>query len=302
MTECERIIAEKVVPPEFLEEETRCGFHVDTTRKKIWAIQLDLVKRLSEACSQLNVQFFLFAGTLLGAARHQGFIPWDDDFDVAMFRNDYETFLSKSHFEHPCFLQTPYTDPNYAFSFARLVNDNTTYCSNMFAYQGYHAGICIDIFPLDPWDIGKGTGLYEEIKRLNIENSTWMRMKNPNLDEPNRIRVQQWSKMDPLSVYHKINSLAQSFQDEPADYVANAVTTIYPYGTEIFARRAYQEVKLFPFENTSLPGPGGYHEILATAYGDYMSYPPAETRGTRHSGIVIDPDTSYQERLKQITG
>ena len=300
MTECERIIAEKVVPQEFLNEETRCGFFVDSTRKKIWTIQLDLVRELSRACEKLNIKFFIFAGSLLGAVRHHGFIPWDDDFDVALFRDDYEILLNNSCFESPYFLQTPHTDPNYAFSFTRLVNDNTTFCSKMFSYQGYHAGICIDIFPLDLWDIDRGTNLYSEIKHLNMENSTWMRMKNPHLDEQNKIRVQQWSKIDPLSAYKEINRFAQTFQNEPVDYVANAVTTVYPYGKEVFAKHTFDNAIMSPFENLSLPIPAGYHEILSNTYGDYMSFPPLEIRGTRHKGVIIDPDIPYQVRLKNM--
>lgn len=300
MTECERIVKEGIVPADFLNEETRCDFPVDSTRKKIWAIQLDLARELNRVCEKLNIKFYLHAGSLLGAVRHHGFIPWDDDFDVAMLREDYETLLKNNTlFEHPYFLQTPHTDLNYAFSFARIVNDNTTYCSEMFSHQGYHAGICIDIFPIDYWDSVKGEKVYEEVKRLILENSTFMRMKNPNLDEDNRKRVASWSGMDPVRVYDRIQVLASQFSKEKADSLANGVSTVWKYGKDIYPVNVFDKQINVPFEGWKLPIPSGSHGILSALYGDYMTYPPLEKRGVWHSNAIINPDLPFSQVLKQ---
>lgn len=301
MTECERIVKEGIVPDDFLKEETRCDFFVDSTRKKIWAIQLDLLRALDSICKKNDLKYYVAFGSLIGAVRHHGFIPWDDDFDVVMLREDYERLLKlNQEFEHPYFLQTPHTDSNYAFSFTRLVNDNTTFCSNLFSYQGYHAGICIDIFPLDNSIPEKGEEIYNRIKELNLENSTYMRMKNPFLSEADQERVKNWKGMDPLKVYEEINRLAASCNDVDTDYVSCAVCTIYSYRKFLFRKTSFAKTVYLDFENIVVPVPAGYHEVLSSSYGDYMKYPPVNARGTWHKDVIIDPDTPYAIRLKHI--
>ena len=115
MTEPERIVASGIVPPSFLQEETVCEFFVDSTRKKIWAIELDILIEFDRICKKHGLKYFLMCGTLLGAIRHKGFIPWDDDIDVAMPRDDFNKLNTlQDEFKHPFFLQTPLTDKEFA--------------------------------------------------------------------------------------------------------------------------------------------------------------------------------------------
>ena len=82
------------IPPDFYNEEIRCGYNIKNNVKKIWAIQLDLLDHLLSVCKKYEIRIFVFAGTLLGAVRHKGFIPWDDDIDVCLLKDDYENLLS----------------------------------------------------------------------------------------------------------------------------------------------------------------------------------------------------------------
>lgn len=86
MTECERIIKEGILPESFFEPETICDFYVDETRKKIWAVLLDLLIKFDKVCKKHGLKYYLAYGSLIGAVRHQGFIPWDDDIDICMNR------------------------------------------------------------------------------------------------------------------------------------------------------------------------------------------------------------------------
>lgn len=92
MTEVERIVREGIIPREFLEPEIRNDFLVGVDRKKLWAISLDLLIKFDEVCRKQNLQYYMIGGSLLGIIRHQGFIPWDDDIDVCMLREDYARF------------------------------------------------------------------------------------------------------------------------------------------------------------------------------------------------------------------
>ena len=104
MTEVEKIIEKGVIPSNFLEPEIICDFYVDEKRKKIWAIGIDLLIQFDIVCRRHNLRYSLAFGTLLGCVRHHGFIPWGDDVDVVMPREDYESLKKyKSEFETPYF-------------------------------------------------------------------------------------------------------------------------------------------------------------------------------------------------------
>ena len=93
MTECERILEKGILPSSFCEAEIISDYYVDEKRKKIWAIELDLFIALCDVCRKHNLKFWADGGTMLGAVRHKGFIPWDDDMDIIMPRSDYNKLL-----------------------------------------------------------------------------------------------------------------------------------------------------------------------------------------------------------------
>ena len=113
--------------------------------------QLELLKAFIRVCDKHNLRYFLVGGTCLGAARHQGFIPWDDDIDVGMPREDYDKFIElQSEYEGtPYFIQTWKTDPRYTYSYGKLRDSSTTYIENFFWKHRINHGVWIDIFPID---------------------------------------------------------------------------------------------------------------------------------------------------------
>ena len=136
MKEIERIIKSGILPESFFEEEVICDFKVDLTRKKLWAISLDLLFKFDEICRKHHLNYSLAYGSLLGAIRHHGIIPWDDDVDVFMLREDYEVLKTlKDEFQPPYFLQIPGED-GYLYSYAKVRNSNTTALSYSFRYRG----------------------------------------------------------------------------------------------------------------------------------------------------------------------
>ncbi len=136
MTECERIIKQGILPETFFKEEELCGFLVTEKRKRLWAISIDLLLIFDNICRKYNLNYFLSFGALLGAIRHHGIIPWDDDIDVCMPRYDYEKFLNigKTELRNPYFLQIPGEDNGYFFSYAKIRNSNTSGISEPFMY------------------------------------------------------------------------------------------------------------------------------------------------------------------------
>ena len=139
------------LPEHFLEQETRCGYEIPSKSKKVWAIQLDLLQRLIEVCDKHDIKFQVAVGSLLGAVRHKGFIPWDDDLDVWMIREEYEKLckLPQSEFGEPYFLQTTISDQKFVSTDSRFRNSQTTALLKGYADADYNNGIYIDIYVMD---------------------------------------------------------------------------------------------------------------------------------------------------------
>ena len=119
--------------------------------EKLKGIELQLLDAFVSACEQLNIDYYILAGTLIGAVRHKGFIPWDDDIDIGMFRKDYDIFLEEGQKLLPkdVFLQTFITDKEYPTYFAKLRKSNTTFIEKSVSKLKMNHGVYLDIFPLD---------------------------------------------------------------------------------------------------------------------------------------------------------
>lgn len=301
MTEAERIINAGIFPAEYLKEEVRNDFLVTSNRKKLWAVLLDMLLKIDDVCKKHGLTYFLEAGTLLGAIRHNGMIPWDDDIDIFMHRSDYEKFIQLTEeFPHPYFLQTPYTDPEYFYMPARLRNTNTTGVVKNFAYQGFNQGIWLSIFPIDNWEEEGGEERYEYIKSLIKENSTYMRMKNPHLNDADKERVKKWCGRKPIEIYEEIQKIAQQFNGHPTKFVTAAVSAVISYKRKLWYAEDFSSAIYWEFEGHKFPIPVGYDRFLKIMYGDYMELPPMEERGIHHNGAVFDADIPYKEYLKNI--
>lgn len=294
MTECERFIAEGFLQKDFFKEEVRCDFLVTTERKKLWAIGLDLLNQVDAVCRKHGLQYFLFFGSLLGAVRHHGFIPWDDDIDIILPREDYEKLLVlKDEFSYPYFLQTPYTDCGFYFSFAKLRNCRTTEFNYTFLYQGFNLGIGIDIFPLDDVESDGVRERFERIHNLIMDNSTAMRLTHPALPLRDQKRVRNYAGNDPISTYEEIQKLANPGANKKSDLVASMVSTRYAFDKYLYKREDFSSQIEWNFEGIRTYIPAGYDRILTTYYGDYRSLPPVEERGQWHGDAWFNPDIPY---------
>ena len=297
MTECERLIENGTFSPDFFKEEIRSDFLVTTERKKIWAIQIDLALQLDRVCQKYGLQYFLFFGSLLGAVRHKGYIPWDNDFDVCLPRNDYDKLLGLAHeFCAPYFFQTPHTDKGHAYCHIQIRNSNTAGIIRQFMYQGFNLGIGIDVLALDAFENSEqGRETFAEINRIQRDNSTFMRTQNPSLSESDRIRVREYLSRhrDPINDYERYNVLAKSFSDSNCDTVCCTSASLYGWQRDIFAASDFKCFEKCPYEGFCFPIPNGYDSILKTIYGDYMTLPPIEERGLWHGTTDFHPDEPY---------
>lgn len=298
----DRILEKGVIKPDFLKPEMRCGFYVDEKRKKIWAVALDLLFEFDRICRKYNLKYFIMGGSLIGAIRHNGFIPWDDDIDVAMLREDYEKFLKVgvNELKDPYMLQLPWTDEGYYYSFAKIRNKDTSAVCTTFRYAEFNQGIFMDIFPLDNCIKDDLEERFNMINKLNRENSTHMRMSNPYMSEADKKRVAELSGKSPMEIYNEIQEIATKYKYIETEYVNTAVFTAYKYDTLVYKKEWLNETIDKDFEGFLFPIPKGYDGALRVQYGDYMQLPPVEKRGTEHFDGVFDPDMPCDQMLKQL--
>ena len=301
MTECERLIKLGFITEDFLKEEVICDYTVKTELKKTWAIELDLLREFKRVCEKYNLTYYAYAGTLLGAVRHKGFIPWDDDIDVCMPRKDYDllTKVYADEFKSPYFMQTPHTDKNYAYSFAKIRNINTCFASKTFIENPMNQGIFLDVFPLDYSDSNVA------LRRKKIEElikycSAFMSKDNKIIKNKHTELAAQttFREDDNIKLYEHIHNIAKSSKEEESQYMVTEVSTMSKLERKLNSKEYFSESVELEFCNTTIKAPKGYKEILSAFYGDYNKFPPIELRGLHHSNIILSTDKNYIKAQK----
>lgn len=267
------------------------------TLKKIQQIETDMLKDFISVCEKLKLNYFLLGGTMLGAVRHQGFIPWDDDIDIGMLRKDYETFLSAAPSLLPShlFLQTNVSDPAWYANFSKIRHNNTTFIETSSAHLPIHHGVYIDIFPLDDYPESK-----IKQKVFSFKNR-WYTKKIYSAFALNEEDSAKTAKGSILNIFYKLTGLTvekavqkreKLFKKEKnSSLVANHCGA---WGKkEIMPKEWYGESCLLSFEGISATVPKDYDKWLTQVYGDYMQLPPKEKRVTHHFTETIDLDSPY---------
>ena len=291
------------LPENFLKKEVRCGYEVSEKLKKIWAVELDLLQHLLDVCKKHEINVQVFAGTLLGVVRHKGMIPWDDDIDVAMTRDDFNKLcaVAPDEFKAPYFFQTALNDRKFFFGFARLRNSLTTGVITGNESNEYNNGIYIDVFPLD------GLPGFHWISRIQRRIvmilvkccTTYLRKKRKN----NSIRevisrfFRPVIRCFPYEWWYGLYVNALSACTKYSDRLCLRTHFLFGEKYSIYKSELSDTIKL-PFENTMVPVPREYEAVLSRIYGDYMSFPSPDKRGKWHEGqIHFEPDIPYKEYL-----
>lgn len=302
MTECERIIKEGVLSESFFLPETICDFYVDERRKKIWAIVLDILIQFDSICRRHNLKYFMAFGALLGAIRHKGYIPWDDDLDVCMPRKDYERFVkyARTELKEPYFLQIPGEDYGYYFAFTKIRNSNTTCISESFRYERFNQGIALDIFVLDNFKEDDLAGYFNKLNNLILENSANMRRSNPHPSVADIERMNSYVKRNPQTVFDEIEEMSTKYNTEICEMCIVSGLTVYKPQKILFKWSDVADLVDCDFYGYKFLIPADYDSVLKTTYGDYMKYPPLEQRGVWHNSVIFNPDKSYKDSLKEL--
>ena len=298
------------IPNGFLDEEVRCDYLVTSEMKKVWAVMLDLLVEFDRVCKKYGLKYSVSSGTLLGAVRHRGFIPWDDDLDVQMFRNDYDKLLEigPKEFKHPYFFQSKYTDPGMGFFCSKLRNSETTALSSA-EYRSvtdYNRGIFMDIFPIDviPDDESERALFFKKVgeKRMEViregrKYGIFTETSQPVHRFIKKIlykllthqRKNNISKF--FKVFSEFDELCKSYNGCTAQQAS--MVMFNPPEINVEYIDDYRETILMDFEFLRVPVAKNYDHALKVRYGEYMRY----VKGPGHTGL-FDTDNSYKKYFK----
>lgn len=294
MTEPERILSEGILPASFFEPEVRCDFLVDEKRKKIWAVLLDMLLQVDRVCKKHGLRYSLAWGSMLGAVRHKGFIPWDDDLDILMPRDDFEALMKlENEFRHPYFLQTVYNDRGYGFSYIKLRNSNTTYFAEHRYYWGFNSGLFLDIMPVDKARLDTADAIFDEVRELNEYNSAFMKIPGYQMNDKGRALLRRHYLLTPVEAYERMTRACMRHHDEDAEYIACSISSQTPWKKHMWRAEAFASEIDMEFEGLTFPVCVGYDHILSVLYGDYMQLPTLEQRLSGHDDSIFEPDESY---------
>ena len=264
---------------------------------KVWEVEQEILDVVVDVCDKNNLKYSLAYGTLLGAVRHKGFIPWDDDIDIMMPREDYEKLREIWNNVAPkgYILQERHTDLDYPNNFIKIRKDHTTFIQSDYDKKAsYHKGIFIDIFPTDKvakgtirrkiqfiWfaiyslyvrGYGSGTkGFIGIVERIFLKLPRKRQVSICNCAEK---KMCSWNHIDksPNVVFCTIDNSKMYYPDD----------LFAEFTTVEFNGKKYKSFKK-------------YEQMLKVRYGDYMKLPPKEERVWSHHPLLIDFERNYEE-------
>lgn len=280
--------------------------------RRLQLTELEILRELDRVCRKHNLRYYVVGGTLIGAVRHKGFIPWDDDIDVSMPRKDFDKLckIAKEEFSGDFFLQTRKTEKNCYFYYAKLRKNGTYFGEDKFEHTTLHKGIFMDIFPLDY--IPKNKALQKIFFRgfslltgfiCSKEKTTEFLYKNMSLPFIVIFRLLQCilPKCLLLAMRSFIGKISNALADKS---LLASLSGFHGYPGEIAPEKWWGEGCDIEFEGLTVRAPSEYHTLLTHMFGDYMQLPPEEER-INHSvepeKIIFDGVTEedYKPKIKR---
>ena len=303
-----------ILPQGFLDEETRSNYTVSHQMKKVWAIQLEMLTEIERVFSENHIQWWAFGGTLLGAIRHGGYIPWDDDIDIVVPRSDYNRLreIGASSFNPPFFYQDEFTEPGILYGHAKLRNIETTMITEKYLTDDNGCcslcqGVFVDIFPLDriPDSIEEQERWLKSIKSVAIP--AWRLRKYSHRHIPKKDSVMD-AQLALLNEIGRPNLLFELYERQLGNYSNENTSHVCIYGLWrkdsrwVFDSSCFANTIRVPFEFLTVPIPDGYDSILTQLYGDWRILRQERSMHSGINGSFYDTERSYLAYLNKNDG
>lgn len=259
--------------------------------RQLQNIELEILKELDRVCKKHGITYHLFGGTLIGAIRHKGFIPWDDDIDICMRREDYNKFIEicSKDLKSTYFLQNYKTDPNFFHSFVRIRKNGTKVIQRQYKGIDMHHGVFIDVFPFDniPDSVSARKVQYSLMRTNRIIKNFKIKKKSSQKSMKANIKNLISLVVKPIPIKY-----FNSFETYLSTYYNNKITTsstLMVEAIQINHKRCtienekFYETEEHEFEGQMFVGPRHYDEVLSNMYGDYMALPKESDRQPHHN-------------------
>lgn len=261
-----------------------------TTLDKLKKIEVEILDEIDRICEKHGLKYYLAYGTLIGAIRHKGFIPWDDDIDLWMLREDYEKFaeIAPKELGEKFFYQDWHTEPDYPYNFAKVRMNGTSFNEDLTEHLNIHQGVWIDLFPIDKEN---PDATDEEILKFH-DKATRIRTfieapamyKNQSNPVKKIILFILFKLISRKKLHEKLYKLETEFN--------NTDSEIYSFRMDDCVARFrlsdFGDGIKVDFEGKQYYAPINYDSMLRNQYGDYMQMPPVEKRISNHNSKNID--------------
>lgn len=243
-------------------------------------VELDILKDVIKVCGELNINYYCVGGTALGAIKYKGFIPWDDDIDIAMKRDDFEKFIkmAPAHLKKEHYVQSFYTDKNFLSTIAKVRDSRTKYDEISTYHMKINGGVFIDIFPID--------NLFDNKFKRMVFKSNYAKI-NTLINDSIYFSTFKTIKADFLTSF--IFSSKTKLMNKILDILKNNNSSEYVYCRGIsYKKDIFKETKICDFEGIKVCLPIGINEYLAQSYGNIMIDPPEVEKVSHHYAFSID--------------
>ncbi|SFC80359.1 LicD family protein [Butyrivibrio sp. YAB3001] len=257
--------------------------------------ELEIFIEVKKVLERHGLTYFAIGGTCIGAVRHQGFIPWDDDIDIAMPREDYEKFRKEYYKELPDYLQKLDGDNCKIYNglYMKIHDSRTTYIEQHFVdFPSRYSGVFIDVMPVDAIPADKVDFVIKKVKKLSHMNNVNRKPFRKSLSMSSKLKhcifalIQITHKPDYYS--NKIEKCLRQFDGENSDRALFTWRYKASINRKVYAKEMFDSVVEVPFENTTIAVPIGYDQYLKQDFGNYMKLPPKEQQKTLHNVYLLD--------------
>ena len=282
-----------------LEEEIIDGYLVPAKMKRIWAKEIGLLRQFVEVCERHGLQYRIMGGTLLGAVRHKGYIPWDNDIDVAMFRDDFNKLLTigEKEFAKPSFFQTVISEQGRFFSTFIKIRDSESTAAGLDEYQkGINCGIFIDVFCLDELPDGKlrrkcfvrYLNSITKMKRFCMNQPPKQGFINEMKYRVRKAMYRLYGSPNAIELFEKYQKQAGKYWGKGGKQVSHLAFGYHD--NFVWDYDDWKDSVELAFGDDKFMAPKGFDAVLKQQYGDYMRIPDDKST---HDYYDFDPDIPY---------
>lgn len=263
--------------------------------RKLQMVELEMLVEVDRICRKNHIHYSISGGTLLGAVRHGGFIPWDDDADVSMLRGEYERFrvaCEKDLNSEKYYFQDMDNTEGYRWGYGKLRRKNSIFLREHQEHLDFEQGIFIDLFPRDGIPDGKLAGKIHKFLCFAIRKMLWSDVGRNVVQNPvERLLYSLFSGI-PLRMRKTAYRLLVKCSNRKPTRLVRALTFPLPRGVQGFERNWYRRYTNIKFEGHTLMAVSSYRDGLAREYGDYMTLPPVDKRKTHPVSKIKIPEGS----------